>query len=120
MNIFLFIFRMNLQPGAQPDTTQMKTYMAQWTQWIGDMENAGQLAPGGNHLSARGKVLYSDGRTQPTPFIEDGTSVAGYILIHAKSIDEATIIAEKCPLLNGKNTSVEIRATAAPGLANNI
>jgi len=33
----------------------------------------------------------------------------------AESLDEATGIAEKCPILNGQNTSVEIREVATPG-----
>ncbi len=47
--------------------------------------------------------------------MENQTSVAGYIIIFAKDINVAIDIASKCPILNGENTSVEIREIASSG-----
>ena len=100
---------------AQPTQEQMKTYMEQWMRWMGDIENKGRLAEGGNHLSRQGRVLRPNNEVIDTPHIADNNSVAGYILVLAENMDEATKIAKECPILTGQNTSVEIRETAVPG-----
>lgn len=50
-----------------------------------------------------------------TPHIANNNSIAGYIIVLTENLDEASKIAKKCPILNGQNTSVEIRETATPG-----
>ena len=116
MKKFVLLFRMDIiNKEAQPTKEQMKTYMQQWMQWINNIANKGQLADGGNHFSRQGRVLKTKNEIIETPYVADNNSVAGYIIILAKSLDKATEIAEKCPILNGQNTSVEIRETATPG-----
>ncbi len=48
------------------------------------------------------------------PYTVNRESVAGYIVIFAKDIDDAVRIARKCPILRGEGTSVEVRETATP------
>jgi hypothetical protein len=117
MKNYILIFRMDITtPGAQPSPEQMKEYMLQWTNWIGMIDAKGQLAEGGNHFSPVGRVLKPGGVITKKPyFAEDMTSVAGYILVNAKNLDEAVLLAEKCPVLEGENTSVEVRELGIPG-----
>jgi hypothetical protein len=61
-----------------------------------------------------GKVLRANNVIVTEPYISDKESVAGYIIILAKDIDDAIRIAQKCPILHGEGTSVEIRETATP------
>lgn len=100
---------------AKPTKRQMEIYMQQWIEWINEIANNGQLAEGGNHFSRKGRVLKPNNIVIKTPHIADDNSVAGYIIILAKNIDGAAKIAKKCPILNGQNTSVEIRGIEAPG-----
>lgn len=100
---------------VQPTEAQMDRYMRQWMQWINEIADNNQLADGGNHLSRQGCVLKSNNELIEGPHIADSNSIAGYIILCAEHLDEATRIAKKCPILNGKNTSVEIREIAAPG-----
>jgi hypothetical protein len=116
MKEFVLIFRMDIiTEEAQPSPEQMKVYMDQWMQWIDYIDGKGQLAEGGNHLSRAGKVL------KPNNFINDGPyevnkeSIAGYIIIYAKDVDDAVAIATKCPILMGEGTSVEVREVGTPG-----
>ncbi len=74
-----------------------------------------QLADGGNHFSRQERVLKPNNEVVETPHISDNNSVAGYIIVLAKNLDETTKIAKKCPILNGQNTSVEIREIATSG-----
>ena len=116
MNEFMLLFRMNItSKEAQPTEEQMKGYMHDWMQWINEIAAQDRLAPGGNHLSREGRVLKSSGEQLETPHICDEQSVAGYILIWAENLDHATEIGRKCPILNGENTSVEIREIAGTG-----
>jgi hypothetical protein len=110
MKEFVLLFRMDItNKEAQATELQMKNYMQQWGLWINSLADKGQLADGGNHLSKQGRVLKPEKKVIDTPHIAFNNSVAGYIIIKAKDLDDATLLAEKCPILNGKNTSVEIR-----------
>ena len=116
MKEFVLLFRMDLTTKeVQPSKEQMNTYMNQWWDWINFIDSKGQLAKGGNHFSKKGTVLKSNNIINDGPFIENKTSVSGYILILAKNFKDATSIALKCPILEGENTSVEIREIDSPG-----
>ena len=116
MKEYALIFRMDvLNEQARPSAEQMEQYMQQWSEWINEIANAGRLSEGGNHFSFQGRVLMKGDKVINTPYCAEGVSVAGYILILAKDMDDATLIARKCPILNGDQTSVEIRETASPG-----
>jgi len=119
MKEFVLLFRMDItNKESQPTKKQMETYMQQWVEWINEIADNDQLADGGNHFSLQGlqgRVLKPNNEIIDTPHIADNNSVAGYIIVLAKNLDDATKIAKKCPILNGQNTSVEIRETATPG-----
>jgi hypothetical protein len=115
MKEFVLIFRMDIiSKDAQPTEEQMIVYMEQWMNWIDNISKKGQLAEGGNHLSADGKVLRPNNMMSDGPYAVNNESVAGYIIILAKDINDAILIAKKCPILQGEGTSVEVRETATP------
>ena len=110
MKEFVLLFRMDITTkDAQPTKEQMKSYMVDWMEWINEIAALGQLVDGGNHLSLEGKVIRHNNVISDGPFTVNNQSVAGYILILANDMDGAMIIAEKCPILQGEGTSVEIR-----------
>jgi hypothetical protein len=116
MKEFILIFRMDITTEeAQPSKEQMNIYMLQWMEWINFISDKGQLAEGGNHLSRHGKVLRPNNIINEGPYTINKESVAGYIIILAKDIDDAVVIAKECPILNGEGTSVEVREIATPG-----
>lgn len=115
MKEFVFIFRMDITTEEiQPSQEQMKQYMGQWMEWINYISKKDQLARGGNHLSRNGKVLRSGDIMTDGPYSANSESVAGYIVVLAKDIDDAVRLAKKCPILQGEGTSVEVRETATP------
>jgi len=113
MKTFALIFR--LDATEKPTPAQKKEYMQQWMAWLNDIAATGQLAEGGNHFSAEGRVLKPNNGIIETPYPDGQSAVAGYLLILAEDLEGATIIARKCPILNGTGNSVEIRETATPG-----
>jgi hypothetical protein len=115
MKEFALIFRMNISSKeAQPSPAQMQAYMQQWNEWISGISKKDRLA-GGNHFSADGMVLKPGKVTISSPYTVNKESVAGYIIILASDINDAKSIAAKCPILQGEETSVEIRETEDPG-----
>ncbi len=115
MKEFALIFRMDITTVTnQPSREQMEIYMQQWWKWIDFISAKNQLSNGGNHFSKKGKVLNSNKTIIESPYIADNNSIAGYIIILSESLDKATEIALKCPILEGKNTSVEIREIESP------
>lgn len=115
MTKFVLLFRMDITtPGAQPDKEKMRTYMQQWMDWIAGISGSGRLADGGNHLASTGRVLRKNA-VVPGPYLSDTVSVAGYIIVLAENIEEATAMASQCPILQGDANSVEIREVASPG-----
>lgn len=108
MNNYTLFFRMDITtPEAQPTAEQMDLYMLQWNDWIKSISDNNRLE-GGTHLSKQGRVLRPNGMTDGC-YTEKNESVAGYIVISANTINDATAIAQNCPILQGKGTSVEIR-----------
>lgn len=116
MKEFVLFFRMDLtNKNAQPTKKQMETYMQQWMSWINEISDNNQLADGGNHLSKKGRVIGPNNEIKESPYISENSSLAGYIIINAKDMKNATDIAKRCPILLGDNTSVEIRETNFAG-----
>jgi hypothetical protein len=116
MKEFVLFFRMDItNDEAQPTPEQMKKYMQLWMEWIDFIAGKGQLADGGNHLSREGRVLKPNNQVFQKPYTSENVSVAGYIIIYAKDLNDATSIAKKCPILAGENTSVEVREVGTAG-----
>jgi hypothetical protein len=115
MKEFVLLFRMDITTKeAQPSQELMKIYMTQWMEWINYISALGQLAAGGNHLLSSGKLLKPNNILIDEPYTVNNESVAGYIIILAKDMDHALTIAQKCPILLGEGTSVEVRETETP------
>lgn len=113
MHQFVLLFRMDIStPEAQPSQEQMKTYMQQWTAWIDTISSKGMLAEGGNHFVPIGKVIRPKNALSNKPYTVNNESLAGYIIILAADFDAALKVAERCPILAGDGTSVEIRQVA--------
>lgn len=112
MKQYALIFRMDITtPGAQPTPEQMQQYMQSWNAWTQQIHAKGQLA-GGNHFSATvARVLTKQGNTEG-PYMANTQSVAGYLLITAEDLSAVLTIAQQCPILQGDNTSVEVREVA--------
>ncbi|HEY4787942.1 MAG TPA: YciI family protein [Bacteroidales bacterium] len=115
MKEFVLLFRMDiLTKEKHPTSEQMKIYMEQWMEWINDISVKGQLANGGNHFLPTGKLIKGRDEIIDRPYVANEESVAGYIIILAKDLNDAVLIGKGCPILQGEGTSVEVRETATP------
>jgi len=113
MRRFALIFRMDiLSSEAQPSPEQMQVYMESWAKWIAGIESDDRLE-GGNHFMPSGTLLRRGRAAEDTPYVAEKQSVAGYILVRARDLDDALRIARQCPILEGEGTSVEVREAAS-------
>jgi len=73
--------------------------MDAWTAWFGKLGN--KLVDGGNPFAEGGKAVTKDGvmpvRDMP---------VTGYSIVEAKSMEEATELAQGCPLMGSDKAAV--------------
>jgi hypothetical protein len=116
MKEFILIFRMDIvTKELQPSKKRMSIYMKQWMEWINFISSEEKLAHGGNLLSKSGKVIRGKNLICDGPYASNKESVAGYIIVYANNFADAVKIGEKCPILQGESTSVEIREISPPG-----
>jgi hypothetical protein len=116
MKEFVLIFRMDITTvEAQPTPEQMRVYMQQWVSWLDGIADQKQLADGGNHFSKEGAVLHPQNARSDGPYTVNRESAAGYVIVLAENFEGAVRLAQKCPILQGSGTSVEVREVASPG-----
>src|SRR5690349_8365724 len=109
MEEFLILMRLDLHTkDAQPSPEQMQEYMKQYHDWVGSIAAQNKFI-GGKGLSTEGKVIKPNHVMTDGPFVEIKESLAGFIMIHAKDLEEAAEIAGRCPILAGEGNSVEVR-----------
>jgi hypothetical protein len=112
MQTYLLLFRASYAEIEKTSPEEMQRRNATWMDWLNAISAEGKLA-GGNHLGNDGYVVKADGVVEKGTFAETGVSVLGYILVKTETYDEALLIAKDCPILAGKDNSVEVRALHA-------
>jgi hypothetical protein len=104
---YLIFFRgQDWDRGMSPEQIQqtMDAVMA----WFDGLRRDDRILAG-HPLAATGRFLSaSKGVVSDGPFVESKEGVAGYILVRADSLEEATDFARACPLL-GLNHTIEVR-----------
>src|SRR5579859_6405672 len=108
MEKFLLLIREDLRRRSTMSQEEFKRNVQLVSQWVESM------AQSGNYLQA--DALHDDGRyvgrdyvLSDGPFIEAKESISGFILITAESLDQATSMAQNCPLVPLGVAVVEVR-----------
>ncbi|NIJ52780.1 YciI family protein [Dyadobacter arcticus] len=108
MKDFLLIFRAEGRPGPAPSPEEMQASMKMWMDWIGGIAAQNKLVDRGNRLLSDGKVMRPGQVITDGPYTEIKESIGGYTIVKAESLEDATALAEGCPIL-GFGGSVEVR-----------
>jgi hypothetical protein len=109
MNEYLVIMRLDLiTKEAQPSPEQLEGYMKMYQDWVGGIAAQNKFV-GGTGLTTEGKVIKPNNVITDGPFAEVKESIAGFITIKAKDLEEAVSLAKACPILHGEGNSVEVR-----------
>ena len=110
---YMLIFREST-PEAYEEMTmqQRREHLDRWNAWCDDLAAQGRLRHG-HPLAPEGRVVSAARGKQAIdgPFAETKELVGGYFLLTATNLEEATELAQGCPLLPFGMT-VEVRPVA--------
>jgi hypothetical protein len=103
---FMLLFR--FQPSnEQPTPEQLQEMAKQWGEFIGNIAMQGKLVST-YQLGFEGKKIFANETTEDGFHIAEGQMVAGNMVLKAESLEVATELAKKCPILLMGGT-VEVR-----------
>jgi hypothetical protein len=114
MEEFMLIFRHeDGQKIASPE--QMQIWMKQTMDWIGGIAAQNKFVSGNGLPFEDSKVVVnrnSKSIVTNGPFGDIKETIGGYIVVKAKSVEEAVEFAKGSPVLQGEGNSVEVRKIA--------
>lgn len=118
MEKFMLIIREDLrkmQKATQEERLEDIPLMLRWVEQIA--ESTGYLA--GEPLEPSGRYVRKDEVLSDGPFIESKEGVSGFTIINAENMEQATAIAQMCPLVIRGVAAIEVRPlmTVPAGLA---
>lgn len=107
MKEFVLIFRSESLPQVKLTPEGTMTVSEQWQNWMGGIAAQNKLVSPGNRLGNEGKTVKANNIIVNGPYAEIKEMLGGYTIIRADSIEEATEIAKRCPILQiGGNVEV--------------
>src|SRR6476660_8504786 len=95
---------------ASPE--QIQIWMKQTMDWIGGIAAQNKFVAGNGLPFDDARVVNSKKMVTNGPFGDIKETLGGYIIVKAKSVDEAVEFAKGCPVLQGEGNSVEVRKIA--------
>ena len=98
------------QTGEKPSPAHMEEMYAQFNAWRTQFQD--NIVDMGGKLKA-GKLVTTDG-VSDGPFVETKEIIGGYMILSARSLDEAITIASGVPGLVSPGSGVEVREIVAP------
>ncbi len=106
LNEFMLLFR--FQPtNEQPTAQQLQEMQKQWGEFIGNIAMQGKLVST-FQLGFEGTQISADRTIKEGFYIAEGQTLSGNMVLKAESMEVATDLAKKCPILFMGGT-VEVR-----------
>lgn len=107
---FMFLFRGNQAALWSMSPEEMQLTMKKWMHWKDTLEKGGHFKQTNERMDGAGKVIRGKNKAVTDgPYIEVKDSIAGYMIIEAKDMEQALDLAKGCPMLDNDG-SVEVRA----------
>jgi hypothetical protein len=104
---FMLVFRFT-PSNEQPTPEQMAEMHKTWGEFFGAIAMEGKLVST-HQLGFEGKQITADHSIHDGIYVSEGVTLGGNLIVKADSIDEATAIGKKCPILL-MGGSVEVRS----------
>ena len=105
---FLLAYRNDYASVPQTKPEEAEAIMKKWMDWLGGIAAQGKLTDKGHPLKSGGKVVRANNKITDGPYTEIKESIMGYSIVTGASLEEATELANGCPILSFGG-SVEIR-----------
>lgn len=106
-NEFMLLFRFE-PTNEQPTAEQLQAMQKQWGEFIGNIAMQGKLVST-YQLGFEGNQIFADNTTKEGFHIAEGQTLSGNMVLKAESLEVATELAKKCPILFMGGT-VEVRS----------
>ncbi len=106
LNEYMLIFRYE-PTNEEPTKEQLEEMEKSWGNFIEHVAMQGKLVST-HQLGFDGKIISADKSLSDGFYISEGQTLGGNMVLKAESIDDAVVMAEKCPILFMGGT-VEIR-----------
>jgi len=109
MSKFMFVFRGGGFATAGVTPTELQAHLTKWRSWLDALAKSGHSRDAGTPLQNPGKTLRGRQRiVTDGPFAESKDMITGSLVVEAKSLDEAAVLARECPVFD-YDGSVEVR-----------
>jgi hypothetical protein len=108
MEKFLFIIREDLKRMQSLSEKQRAEDIPSMLKWVESIAETGGYL-GGEPLVPAGRYIRKDEVLSDGPFIESKEGISGYSIIKAENLDQATAIAQMCPLVVRGVAAIEVR-----------
>lgn len=95
---------------ASPE--QIQVWMKQTMDWIGGIAAQNKFVSGTGLPFEDARVVNHDKVVTNGPFGDIKETIGGFIIVKARSADEAAEFAKGCPVLQGPGNTVEVRKIA--------
>lgn len=105
---FMLLFRYE-PSNAEPTQEQLQEMHKHWGEFIGGIAMQGKLVST-HQLGFEGKKIFANQNTEDGFHIAEGQIIGGNMVLKAESMESATELAKKCPILYMGGT-VEVRNT---------
>jgi hypothetical protein len=106
-NEFMLLFRFE-PTNEQPTQEQLQEMHKQWGAFIGNIAMQGKLVST-YQLGFEGNQILADQTTKAGFHVAEGQTLSGNMVLKAESLEVATELAKKCPILF-MGGSVEVRS----------
>lgn len=111
MEEFILIFRHeDGSKTASPE--QMQVWMKQTMDWIGGIAAQHKFVSGTGLPFDNAKVVHANDVVTNGPFGEIKETIGGFIIVKAKTVEEAVAFAKGSPILQGNGNTIEVRRIA--------
>jgi hypothetical protein len=106
---FMLLFRMEFNPDVSPSSEELLTIKRAWAEWIGSIARQARLVSS-HQLGLEGNTVSAQAEVNTGIFKDVKLAVSGNMVLKAINLEEATEMAQDCPILS-VGGSVEIRNT---------
>lgn len=103
----MILIREDAAAMSKMSETEVQADIKEYMEWVEEMGKTGNYISG-DPLDPEGRYITKDAVRSDGPFIESKEAVTGYILVQATTIDQAVVIAKKCPVFKNGG-AVEVR-----------
>lgn len=103
---FMLLFRFE-PSNEQPSPAQLQEMQKNWGEFIGKIAMQGKLVST-HQLGFEGKRIFADQTTEEGFYMAEGETLGGNMVLKAESLEVASELAKKCPILFMGGT-VEVR-----------